>query len=35
MSTQDKKRYSDAELQEFRVLIEEKIQKAKSDLELL
>lgn len=33
MST--KTRYTDAELKEFKVLIEEKIQKAKADLELL
>ncbi|MDA9879818.1 TraR/DksA family transcriptional regulator, partial [Flavobacteriaceae bacterium] len=31
----EKTRYTDAELQEFRALIEEKIQKAKADLVLL
>ncbi|MDG1760816.1 MAG: TraR/DksA C4-type zinc finger protein [Flavobacteriaceae bacterium] len=35
MSTQSLSRYSDAELDEFRVLIEEKINKAQSDLELI
>ena len=30
-----KTRYTDAELQEFKALIEEKIEKAKADLELL
>ena len=31
----EKRRYTDAELQEFRTLIEEKIEKAMADLELL
>ena len=31
----EKTRYTDAELKEFRALIEDKIQKAKADLELL
>ena len=35
MSNETKNRYSDADLEEFRVLIEDKIQKAKADLELL
>lgn len=35
MSTDVKVRYSDKDLEEFRVLIEEKIVKAKNDLELL
>lgn len=35
MSTQSLSRYSDADLEEFRVLIEEKINKAQSDLELI
>jgi RNA polymerase-binding transcription factor DksA len=35
MSTQQKTSYNDSELQEFRALIEEKIQKAQSDFELL
>lgn len=35
MSTQSLSRYSDADLEEFRILIEEKINKAKSDLELI
>lgn len=35
MSSTIKIRFSDRELQEFKVLIEEKIQKAKVDLELL
>ena len=35
MSSETKNRYSDADLEEFRVLIEDKIQKAKADLELL
>lgn len=35
MSTEVKNRYSDADLEEFRNLIEEKILKAKADLELL
>ena len=35
MSSEIKNRYSDADLEEFRVLIEDKIQKAKADLELL
>ncbi|MGB0375862.1 MAG: TraR/DksA family transcriptional regulator [Flavobacteriaceae bacterium] len=35
MSTEVKNRYSDADLEEFRSLIEEKILKAKADLELL
>jgi DnaK suppressor protein len=35
MSEEIKVRYSDKDLEEFRVLIEEKISKAKADLELL
>jgi RNA polymerase-binding transcription factor DksA len=35
MSTQSLSRYSDADLEEFRILIEGKIQKAQSDLELI
>lgn len=35
MSTDVKVRYSDKDLEEFRVLIEDKIVKAKNDLELL
>jgi DnaK suppressor protein len=35
METGDKIRYSDKELEEFRVLIEQKIEKAKKELELL
>ncbi len=35
MATETKVRYSDKELDEFRKLIEEKISKAKKDLELL
>ena len=35
MSTQSLSRYSDAELDEFRILIEEKINKAQGDLELI
>lgn len=35
MSTDTKVRYSDKDLEEFRVLIEEKIEKAKSDLDVL
>ncbi|MGC6480231.1 MAG: TraR/DksA family transcriptional regulator [Flavobacteriaceae bacterium] len=35
MSTEQKNRYSDADLEEFRVLIEDKILKAKADLDLL
>ena len=35
MRKTDKTRYSDADLAEFRVLIEEKIEKARADLELL
>ncbi len=35
MSEEIKVRYSDKDLEEFRVLIEEKINKAKADLELL
>ena len=35
MSTVVKNRYSDKDLEEFRVLIEEKIEKAKEDLSLL
>lgn len=35
MSTDVKVRYSDKDLEEFRVLIEEKIVKAKNDLDLL
>lgn len=35
MATETKVRYSDKELEEFRKLIEEKISKAKKDLELL
>lgn len=35
MSEVVKNRYSDKDLEEFRVLIEEKIEKAKQDLELL
>jgi len=35
MSKETKVRYSDSELEEFRVLIESKIEKAKKDLELL
>ncbi|UOB19149.1 TraR/DksA family transcriptional regulator [Abyssalbus ytuae] len=35
MNTDVKIRYSDKELEEFRVLIEEKIDKAKKDLELI
>ncbi len=35
MSVEIKNKYTDAELEEFRVLIEEKIEKAKADLELI
>lgn len=35
MSTKSLSRYSDADLDEFRILIEEKINKAQSDLELI
>ena len=35
MSEVIKNRYSDKDLEEFKVLIEEKIEKAKQDLELL
>lgn len=35
MSTETKDRYSDKDLEEFRILIEEKIEKAKEGLELL
>ena len=35
MNTDTKTRYSDVELEDFRKLIEEKIEKAKADLELL
>ncbi len=35
MADEVKTRYSDKELEEFRVLIEQKIEKAKKDLELL
>jgi len=35
MNTELKTRYSDAELEDFKALIEEKIGKAKADLELL
>lgn len=35
MTNEQKVKYSDAELEEFRVLIEEKIVKAEKDLELL
>ena len=35
MSAETKNRYSDKELAEFKVLIEEKIEKAKEDFELL
>ena len=35
MRKTEKTRYSDADLAEFRVLIEEKIEKARADLELL
>ncbi len=35
MAAETKTRYSDKDLEEFRVLIEEKIDKAKNDLELL
>ncbi len=35
MNTELKTRYSDAELEDFKALIEEKISKAKADLELL
>ena len=35
MATDGKARYSDAELDEFRKLIEDKISKAKEDLDLL
>ncbi len=35
MSSDRKVRYSDSDLEEFRVLIESKIEKAKQDLELL
>lgn len=35
MSDQEKTRYNDAELQEFKVIIETKIKKAEADLELL
>lgn len=35
MSTDTKNRYSDKELEEFRVLIQEKIDKAEHDLELI
>jgi len=33
--SEDRKRYSDADLEEFRVLIEKKIEKAESDLALI
>ncbi|MGB1020148.1 MAG: TraR/DksA family transcriptional regulator [Flavobacteriaceae bacterium] len=35
MNTEPKTRYSDAELEDFKTLIEEKIKKAQADLELL
>lgn len=35
MSDQEKTRYNDTELQEFKVIIETKIKKAEADLELL
>lgn len=35
MNTETKTRFSDSELEDFRTLIEDKIQKAQSDLELL
>ena len=35
MNTEPKARYSDAELEDFKALIEEKIKKAQADLELL
>jgi DnaK suppressor protein len=35
MNTEPKARYSDAELEDFKTLIEEKIKKAQADLELL
>ena len=35
MTPEKKVRYSDAELEEFRILIEEKVQKATDDLEML
>jgi len=35
MSDQEKTRYNDAELQEFKMIIETKIKKAEADLELL
>ena len=35
MSTDTKNRYSDKDLEEFRVLIQEKIDKAEHDLELM
>lgn len=35
MSDQEKTRYNDAELQEFKVIIETKIEKAEADLQLL
>ena len=35
MESATKKRYTDAELEEFKLIIDEKIEKAKADLELL
>lgn len=35
MTTETKERYSDAELEEFRVLIQKKIDKAQNDLDLI
>ena len=35
MADQEKTRYNDAELEEFRVIIEKKIEKAEADLQLL
>tara|TARA_R110002020_G_scaffold9988_8_gene38766 strand:- start:754 stop:1137 length:384 start_codon:yes stop_codon:yes gene_type:complete len=35
MTTETKERYSDAELEEFRVLIQNKIDKAQNDLDLI
>ena len=35
MATDTKERYSDAELEEFRVIIQQKIDKAQNDLDLI
>ena len=35
MATETKERYSDAELEEFRIIIQEKIDKAQKDLDLI